>query len=60
MKQIKLIFLLIIFSISNVCAENDADFQKWKTEFKTLALASNISEKVLMEIMKVKGKYRKS
>ena len=42
MKQIKLIFLLVILSISNVCAENDADFQKWKTEFKTLALANNI------------------
>ena len=45
MKQIKLILLLIFFSISNVFAENDDDFQKWKTEFKTLALANNISEK---------------
>ena len=51
MKQIKLIFLLVILSISNVCAENDADFQKWKTEFKTLALANNISEKTFDTVM---------
>ena len=51
MKQIKLILLLIFFSISNVFAENDDDFQKWKTEFKTLALANNISEKTFDTVM---------
>ena len=51
MKQIKLILLLIFFSISNVFAENDDDFQKWKTEFKTLALANNISENTFDTVM---------
>ena len=51
MKQIKLILLLIFFSISNVFAENDDDFQKWKTKFKTLALANNISEKTFDTVM---------
>ena len=51
MKQIKIFFFIIFFSISNVFADNVEDFQKWKTRFKAEALNNNISEKTFDLVM---------
>ena len=47
MKRISLIFLLIIFSLSNVYSSDNLDFNEWKNEFKKVALAEGISEKTI-------------
>ena len=51
MKLIKIFFLLIFFSVSNASANNEIEFQKWKNEFKIIALANNISEKTFDTVM---------
>ena len=51
MKQIKLFFLLIIFSFNSSFADETIEFEKWKKNFKTHALANNISEKTFDEVM---------
>ena len=51
MKQIKFFFLIILFSISNVIAEDFEKFQNWKNEFKIKALKNNISEKTFNLVM---------
>ena len=44
MKLIKIILILIIFSIPNTFAENIGEFNQWKLKFKRIALANKISE----------------
>lgn len=44
MKLIKIILILIIFSIPNTFAENIDEFNQWKLKFKRIALANKISE----------------
>ena len=51
MKLIKIFFLLIFFCVSNASANNEIEFQKWKNEFKIVALANNISEKTFDTVM---------
>ena len=51
MKLIKIFFLLIFFFVSNASANNEIEFQKWKNEFKIIALANNISEKTFDTVM---------
>tara|TARA_Y100001958_G_C21226219_1_gene551639 strand:+ start:943 stop:1704 length:762 start_codon:yes stop_codon:yes gene_type:complete len=45
MKLIKIVLLIVFFNISNSYSNIDNDFLKWKSEFKKVALANNISEK---------------
>ena len=45
MKQINVLFLVIIFSFTSVYANEELDFSKWKRNFKILALKNTISEK---------------
>tara|TARA_B100000989_G_scaffold289920_1_gene262435 strand:+ start:982 stop:1983 length:1002 start_codon:yes stop_codon:yes gene_type:complete len=52
MKQINIFFLIIIFSITNVYANERLDFLEWKKNFKILALKNNISENTFDEAMK--------
>ena len=51
MKLIKIFFLLIFFCVTNASANNEIEFQKWKNEFKIIALANNISEKTFDTVM---------
>ena len=44
MKQINIIFLFFLLSLTNLFAEELNEFSKWKQKFKTVALANNISE----------------
>ena len=52
MKKIKIFFFILFFFNSNVFANNDVDFEKWKIDFKQRALANNISEKTFDLVMK--------
>ena len=52
MKQINIFFLVIIFSITNVFANEEQDFLEWKSNFKILALKNDISETTFDESMK--------
>ncbi len=47
MKIIKTFLLIIVFSFSNLYAENSIEFENWKNEFKTKAISNNISEKTI-------------
>ena len=51
MKLIRILFIIIFFSSSNTFAYNESDFQKWKKEFKILALKNDISEKTFDLVM---------
>ena len=51
MKKIKFFFLILFFLNSNVFADNNNDFEKWKIDFKKRALANNISEKTFDLVM---------
>ena len=51
MKLINYFFLIIIFSITNVYADQQASFLEWKRNFKVLALKNNISETTFDEVM---------
>ena len=44
MKLIKIILILIIFTVANCFAENSDEFNLWKLKFKKIALDNNISE----------------
>ena len=44
MKLIKTLFLISIISFTNLFADNELEFIKWKNEFRNLALENNISE----------------
>ena len=52
MKKIKIFFLILFFFNSNVFANDNIDFEKWKIDFKQRALANNISEKTFDLVMK--------
>ena len=52
MKQINLIFLFFLLSISSLFADDTIGFSEWKKNFRTLALANNISEKTIFNTMK--------
>ena len=51
MKQISFFFLIFIFLVSNVLANENINFQDWKKKFKIKALANNISEKTFDKVM---------
>ena len=51
MKRINLTLVLIIFSTVNLFAEENLDFEKWKKEFKKVALENRISEKTFDTVM---------
>ena len=51
MKLINFFFLIIVFSITNVFADQQANFIKWKKNFKITALENNISETTFDEVM---------
>ncbi len=51
MKKIKIVFLLIFFTILHVSANDQIEFDQWKKEFKKLALSKKISEKTFDEVM---------
>ena len=44
MKLIKLILILSLFFHSNTLADINIEFEKWKKNFKKIALKNNISE----------------
>jgi len=52
MKQISFIFILIFFIINSAFSNTDIEFQKWKKNFKKVALKKNISEKTFDVVMK--------
>ncbi len=55
MKQIKIILIIFLLNISNSYSNTDINFLKWKSEFKKIALANNISEKTFdMTMVNVK------
>ena len=55
MKQIKIILLIVLFITSNSYSNTDNGFLKWKSDFKKVALANNISEKTFnMTMVNVK------
>ena len=45
MKLIKYLSLILFLLCSNSVADINSDFDKWKKQFKTLALNNQISEK---------------
>jgi membrane-bound lytic murein transglycosylase B len=51
MKKIKIFFLILFFLNSNLFANDNTDFEKWKKDFKQRALANNISEKTFDLVM---------
>ena len=52
MKKISIFFLFFVLSFSKVFADENLDFNKWKNDFKILALSNNISEKTFNQVMK--------
>ncbi len=52
MKQISYIFIFIIFIISSAFSNTNIEFQKWKKNFKIIALKNNISENTFDVVMK--------
>ncbi len=51
MKQISIFFLIYIFSISSLFANDQIEFQKWKKNFRSLAISNDISEKTFDLVM---------
>ena len=51
MKLIKLFLLILFFKTTNSFANNNADFDKWKINFKERALLNNISETTFDTVM---------
>ena len=52
MKLIKLTSILVIFIITATLSDIQSDFEKWKIDFKNVALKNNISEKTFDLVMK--------
>ena len=52
MKKISIFFLFFILSFSNIFADENLNFNKWKKNFKILALSNNISETTFNQVMK--------
>ena len=51
MKKINVLILVYIILFSNLFAEENLEFLKWKKDFKSLALSKNISEKTINKVM---------
>ena len=51
MKQINVFIIILVFSFTNVIAEEVLKFVEWKKNFKSLALTNNISEKTFDQAM---------
>ena len=51
MKQINIFFLFLLFFFTNVLADDQIKFLKWKQDFKNLALKNNISESTFDKVM---------
>ena len=51
MKKINFLILVYIILFSNLFAEENLEFLKWKKDFKSLALSKNISEKTINKVM---------
>ena len=51
MKQINIFFIIILFSFSNLIADETNDFTIWKEKFKKLAMSNNISETTFDKVM---------
>ena len=51
MKKISIFLLIYIISSSNLFADNNLEFLKWKKNFRSLALSKNISEKTFDKVM---------
>ena len=56
MKLIKYIFIIIIISFTSSLSNDQIDFQKWKKDFKKIALKNDISEKTF-DITMAKVKF---
>ena len=56
MKLIKYIFIIIIISFTSSLSNDQIDFQKWKKDFKKIALKNDISEKTF-DIAMAKVKF---
>ncbi len=56
MKLIKYIFIIIIISFTSSLSDDQTDFQKWKKDFKKIALKNDISEKTF-DIAMAKVKF---
>ena len=52
MKKISIFFLFFVLSFSKVFADENLNFNKWKNDFKILALSNNISEKTFNQVMR--------
>ena len=52
MKLINIFFLILIFSFTNILADDRVNFLKWKKDFKILALKNDISETTFDIVMK--------
>ena len=51
MKLISLIVIFLIFNFIPVFSDENLEFQKWKKNFKVIALQNNISEKTFDTVM---------
>ena len=51
MKLIKYILIILVFSFTNAYPDNEIKFQKWKNDFKKVALQNNISEEVFDTVL---------
>ena len=51
MKQINIIIIILIFNLNPSYANNQSDFEKWKKNFKIVALQNNISEQTYDTVM---------
>ena len=51
MKLIRILICISIVSFTNLYADNELEFIKWKSDFKNLALENDISEKTFDKVM---------
>ncbi len=51
MKLINSVLIILFFHLTFALSDNDIDFQKWKEEFKKIALQNNISEETFDIVM---------
>ena len=51
MKLINYLFIIIILSSNTVLSDNELNFDKWKKNFKKIALDNNISEETFDKVM---------
>ena len=51
MKLIKFIFIFVFFVVTSVISDDEANFEKWKINFKKTALENSISEQTFDLVM---------